>query len=179
MVQAVHTVLLNRLSLMMVYKAIALGTPVPKTHADGLIFCFPLSFVIFHRKICLDHKAFQTWQPTAYVKPKCSLKLTKPTSQMPSPDFQSAATEPFVFYSLLSWICPKLLESLHSFIIHSFLWQSLPQSDNVLWERLFYSLLNLTPFVFTSSSLAPVPENWSFFFSFFASCSWFYRFLPY
>lgn len=37
-VQAVHTALLNWLSLMVVYQATTLGTPAPKTHADGLIF---------------------------------------------------------------------------------------------------------------------------------------------
>lgn len=73
---------------MMVCKAITLGTPEPKTRVDRLIFCFPLSFVIFHTKICLDHKAFQTWQPIADVKPKCDLKVTKPTSQVLPPDFQ-------------------------------------------------------------------------------------------
>lgn len=69
----------------------------------------------------------------------------------------------------------KLL--LHGFIVHNVLWPSLPQTDNILWEKWFNSLLNMTPSGFTCSSLVPIHEN--FIFLFFPSCSWFCRFLPY
>lgn len=94
-----------------------------------------------------------------------------------SPEVASLCFIVFSVFFFLSWTCLKLLESLYSFIIHNVLWQSLPQINNMLWEKMFHSLLNLTPFGFTCCSLAPVHEN--SFFSFFPSCSWLYRFLLY